>query len=143
MSKKLSRYINEIEKTEKKIEELKEHLTNLRRKQKLDEDLEIVKSIRDIKMSSRELAEILDGIQNGSISFQNVSPPEKLDGTEPGGEDDEPAEDTGGTDCEQPEDSDLEAESKELSGFLQGSDEELSEEPVAGTEEDLRMEFRR
>ncbi|MCD8336393.1 MAG: DUF4315 family protein [Lachnospiraceae bacterium] len=73
MSKKLSRYIVEIEKTEKKIEELKEHLSNLRRKQKLDEDLEIVRSIRDIKMSSRELADILDGIQNGSIAFQSVS----------------------------------------------------------------------
>ncbi|MCD8397598.1 MAG: DUF4315 family protein [Lachnospiraceae bacterium] len=142
MSKKLSRYIVEIEKTEKKIEELKEHLSNLRRKQKLDEDLEIVKSIRDIKMSSRELAEILDGIQNGSISFQNVSLPEKLDGIEPD-EDDEPAEDTGGADCEFYEESAQNAESTESFEFLQGYDEELSEEPVPGTEDDIRMESRR
>ena len=42
MSKKLSRYLEDIEKTEKKMAELKAHLEAVRQSQKADEDAEIV-----------------------------------------------------------------------------------------------------
>ncbi|MCD8231125.1 MAG: DUF4315 family protein [Clostridiales bacterium] len=69
-NKKLARYLEDIESTERKIAELKEHLAEVKKKQKLDEDAEIIKSIRAKRMNGWELLELLDNIQNGLIVFQ-------------------------------------------------------------------------
>ncbi|MCD8190367.1 MAG: DUF4315 family protein [Clostridiales bacterium] len=67
VNRKLPRYLDDIESTEKKIAELQQHLEEVRSKQKVDEDLEIVKSIRAKKMTGRELLAFLEGIQNGTL----------------------------------------------------------------------------
>ena len=55
MSKKLSRYLEDIEKTEKKMAELEAHLEAVRQSQKADEDAEIVRSIRSMNVKGWDL----------------------------------------------------------------------------------------
>ena len=66
MNKKLKRYLDETEKTKEKIAQLQEHLRNVQAMQKQDEDMEIIKSIRGMKLPPRELFELLCGLQEGS-----------------------------------------------------------------------------
>ena len=58
MNKKLKRYLDETEKTKEKIAQLQEHLRNVQAMQKQDEDMEIIKSIRGMKLPPRELFEL-------------------------------------------------------------------------------------
>ena len=70
MSKKLSRYLEDIEKTEKKMAELKAHLEAVRQSQKADEDAEIVRSIRSMNVKGWDLIRLLDSIQNGTVELR-------------------------------------------------------------------------
>lgn len=70
MNKRIKRYLNEIEKTEKKIAELQQYLKGVRAALKEEENNEMIKSIRGMKLNSQELFELLNGIQDGSIQFQ-------------------------------------------------------------------------
>jgi hypothetical protein len=72
MSRKLTRYLDEIEKTEKKMAEMKAHLEALRQSQKEDEDAEIVKSIRSMNVKGWDLVKLLDGIQKGTITITQM-----------------------------------------------------------------------
>ena len=72
MSKKLSRYLEDIEKTEKKMAELKAHLEAVRQSQKADEDAEIVRSIRSMNVKGWDLLRLLDSIQNGTVELRPV-----------------------------------------------------------------------
>lgn len=72
MSTKLGRILDEIEKTERRIAELQEHLKELNMRREQLEDAEIVKSIRILKLDSRKLLEVLDGIRDGSVSLQHI-----------------------------------------------------------------------
>ena len=74
MSKKLSRYLKDIEKTEKKMAELKAHLEAVRQSQKADEDAEIVRSIRSMNVKGWDLLRLLDSIQNGTVELRPVEP---------------------------------------------------------------------
>lgn len=74
MSKKLSRYLEDIEKTEKKMAELKAHLEAVRQSQKADEDAEIVRSIRSMNVKGWDLLRLLDSIQNGTVELRPVEP---------------------------------------------------------------------
>lgn len=67
---KLSRLLDEIQKTEKKIEELQEHLKVLNMRRKQMEDAEIIKSIRSMRLGSREMLALLNSIQDGTVSIQ-------------------------------------------------------------------------
>ena len=67
VNKKLKRYLDETEKTKEKIAQLQEHLRNVQAMQKQDEDMEIIKSIRGMKLPPRELFELLCGLQEGSF----------------------------------------------------------------------------
>lgn len=69
MNKRIKRYLDEIEKTEKKIAELQRYLKGVQTALKQEENNEMIKSIRGMKLSSKELFELLNGIQDGSISF--------------------------------------------------------------------------
>ena len=70
MNRKIKCYLDEIERTEKKIEELQAYLKGVRVALKAEEENEMIKSIRSMKLNSHELFDLLNGIQDGSISFQ-------------------------------------------------------------------------
>ena len=72
MSKRLKRLIEEEERITVKIEELQEHLKEIRIARKQEEDQEIVRSIRTMKLGARELFSLLSGIQDGSVSIETL-----------------------------------------------------------------------
>ena len=72
MNARLKRILEEIKKTEKRIAEWQEHLKDLNVRRKQLEDAEIVKSVRSMKLDSRQLLEVLDNIQNGAVSFGDI-----------------------------------------------------------------------
>lgn len=72
MSRKLSRVLDEIQKTEKKIEEWRDHLRELNILREQLENQEIIKSIRSLKLDSRRMLEVLEGMQNGTIPLESI-----------------------------------------------------------------------
>ena len=70
MSRKLKRLIEEEEKTLSRIAEQQEFLKEIREVRKKEEDLEIIRSIRGMKLGARELLDLLTGIQKGTISME-------------------------------------------------------------------------
>lgn len=69
MNRKIKKYLDEIEKTEKKIEELQRYLKGVRAALKEEENNEMIKTIRCMKLQGQELFDLLNGIQDGSVSF--------------------------------------------------------------------------
>lgn len=69
MNKKLKKYLDEGDKIEAKIAELTEQLQSVRSAQEMEENNEIVKSIRMMKLNGRELYELLCGLQDGRMKF--------------------------------------------------------------------------
>ena len=67
MNKRIKKYLEEIEKTEEKIEQLQSYVKGVRVALKQEEDNEIIKSIRSKKMSTEELVDFLSQIQDCSI----------------------------------------------------------------------------
>ena len=67
MNKKLHRILNEIQKTEEKIAAWQEHLGELNIQKEMLEDAEIIKSVRSMRLGSRELLAVLEGVQNGTV----------------------------------------------------------------------------
>lgn len=72
LSKRLKRLIEDEERTMAKLEELQTHLKEVRIARKQEEDLEIVRSIRTMKLGARELFDLLSGIQSGSVSIETL-----------------------------------------------------------------------
>lgn len=70
MNRRIKRYLEEIDKTERKIAELQRYLKGIQSALKQEENNEMIKSIRGMKLSSKELFDLLNGIQDGSIRFQ-------------------------------------------------------------------------
>ena len=70
MNMKLKKLLNDIQKTEDKIAELQEHLKRQNTLRQQMEDIEIVKSFRSMKLDSRELLVLFDGIQKGTVTIQ-------------------------------------------------------------------------
>lgn len=87
MNKKLHRVLDEIQKTEEKIATWQEHLGELNIQKEMLEDAEIIKSVRSMRLGSRELLSVLEGVQNGTVVLSEK--PEMTDdsdsdkGTEP------------------------------------------------------------
>lgn len=67
MNTKLDRILNEIAKTEEKIAVWQEHLEELHIRRKQLEDVEIIKTVRSMKLGSREMLDFLESIQNGTV----------------------------------------------------------------------------
>ncbi len=67
MNKKLHRVLDEIQKTEEKIAAWQEHLGELNIQKEMLEDAEIIKSVRSMRLGSRELLAVLEGVQNGTV----------------------------------------------------------------------------
>lgn len=55
---------------EEKNTELQEQLKGIRAAQKMEDDLEIVKSIRSMKLNGRDLFKLLCSLQNGNVTIQ-------------------------------------------------------------------------
>lgn len=70
MNMKLKKILDDIQKTEDKISELQEHLKRQNTLKQQMEDMEIIKSFRSMKLDSRELLVLLDGIQKGTVMIQ-------------------------------------------------------------------------
>ena len=88
MNKKLHRVLNEIQKTEEKIAAWQEHLGELNVQKEMLEDAEIIKSVRSMRLGSRELLAVLEGVQNGTVILSEkpeMTDDSDIDGsTEPG-----------------------------------------------------------
>ena len=80
MNKKLHRVLDEIQKTEEKIAAWQEHLGELNIQKEMLEDAEIIKSVRSMRLNSRELLSVLEGIQNGTVVLSEK--PEMTDGSD-------------------------------------------------------------
>ena len=74
MNTKLNRILDEIRRTEEKIAAWKEHLEELNVRKKQLEDAEIIKSIRSMKLDSREMLLFLENIQNGTVTVRQDQP---------------------------------------------------------------------
>ena len=74
MSTKLSRILDEIGRTEEKIAAWQEHLDELNIRKKQLEDEEIIKSIRSMKLDSREMLTFLENIRNGTVPILQAQP---------------------------------------------------------------------
>jgi hypothetical protein len=70
VNRKLNRVLDEIQKTEKKIAEWQEHLSGLNVQREQLENEEIIRSIRAMKLGSRELLAVLERMQNGTLDFK-------------------------------------------------------------------------
>ena len=66
MNKKIKKYLDEIAKTEKKIADLQQYLRGVQAALKQEEDNEMIRCIRGMKMDN----DLLDGIQSGKVKFQ-------------------------------------------------------------------------
>ena len=62
--------IEEEERTISRIAELQEYLKTIREQRKQEEDLEIIKSIRSMKLGARDLFDLVNGIQDGSVTME-------------------------------------------------------------------------
>jgi hypothetical protein len=80
MNKKLYRVLDEIQKTEEKIAAWQEHLGELNVQKEMLEDAEIIKSVRSMRLGSRELLFVLEGVQNGTVVLSEK--PEMTDGSD-------------------------------------------------------------
>lgn len=69
MSRKLRRVLDDIQKTEGKIAVWQDHLDALHTQRELLENAEIIKSVRSMKLGSRELLSVLEGVQNGTVTL--------------------------------------------------------------------------
>lgn len=69
MNTKLDRVLNEIAKTEEKIAVWQEHLEELNIRKKQLEDAEIIKSIRSMRLDSRDMLAFLEAIQHGTVTI--------------------------------------------------------------------------
>lgn len=95
MNVKLVRLLDEIQKTEEKIAAWQEHLKELNMRRKQMEDAEIIKGIRSMKLGSREMLALLDGIQDGTVSIQGMVSGNEADAVENIGIDEEKGEQNG------------------------------------------------
>ena len=92
MNRKLHRVLDEIQKTEKKIDEWQEHLKELKLLAEQLENEEIIKTIRSMKLDSHQMLELLEGIQDGTVSIPIMA--DGKDGTEPEEDMEEKAQET-------------------------------------------------
>ena len=70
MNMRLKKVLDDIQKTEEKIAELQKHLKKQNDLKQQMEDIEIIKSFRSLKLDSRELLVLLDGIQKGTATIR-------------------------------------------------------------------------
>lgn len=72
MNRKLLRVLDEIDKTEAKIAEWQNHLASLHEQRVQLEEKEIVRAVRAMGMTSRELVAAVDGIYAGKLTLAEI-----------------------------------------------------------------------
>jgi hypothetical protein len=72
MNRKLLRVLDEIDKTEAKIAEWQDRLASLHEQRMQLEEKEIVRAVRAMGMTSRELAAAVDGIYAGKLTLAEI-----------------------------------------------------------------------
>ena len=71
-SKKQRRLIEEEEKALKKISELQDYVKELREARKKEEDVEILRTLRSLKLGAWDLYNLLTGIQDGTVIMETL-----------------------------------------------------------------------
>ena len=79
MNRKIKKYLEEIDKTEKKMVELQTYLKGIKAALKEEENNEIIRSIRSKHYNSKELLEVLSGIQNGTVVLSKTGEIQKIE----------------------------------------------------------------
>ena len=74
--RKLKRLIETEERLVSRISQLQEELKIVRESRKKEEELEMVKTLRSLKLGGRDLFNLLEGIQDGSVSLEKRELPE-------------------------------------------------------------------
>ena len=69
MNRKIRKYLKEEDQIDKKIAELLSQKADLEVARGLEEEKEILKAIRSMKLDKHELADLLDGLQSGEVSL--------------------------------------------------------------------------
>ena len=86
-SKKQRRLIEEEEKALKKISELQDYVKELREARKKEEDVEILRTLRSLKLGAWDLYNLLTGIQDGTVIMEARPPaPDQEDISEDAGD---------------------------------------------------------
>lgn len=73
MIRKLNKTISEIEKTKSRIAELQASLKEMERNLAADEEAEMIKTFRGLKLSAFDLMNLLEGLQNGTMTIQQIN----------------------------------------------------------------------
>ena len=94
MNRKLHRVLDEIQKTEKKIDEWQEHLKELKLLAEQLENEEIIKTIRSMKLDSHQMLELQDGTVSIPIMAEGPEETDGKDGIEPEEDMEEKAQET-------------------------------------------------
>ncbi len=106
MNRKLLRVLDEIDKTEAKIAEWQGHLASLHEQRVQLEEKEIVRGMRSMNLTSRELVAAVDGLCAGKLTLAAVREPDvagvedEISGQEAGGVSMPEASGTGGETAE-------------------------------------------
>ena len=79
MNRKLLRVLDEIDKTEVKIAEWQGHLASLHEQRVQIEEKEIIRGMRAMNLTSRELADVVDGLCAGKLTLAAVPEPDGAD----------------------------------------------------------------
>jgi len=82
VNRKLHKVLDEIQKTEGKIAVWQEHLNELNAQKEILENAEIIKSVRSMRLESRELLAVLEGVQNGTVTLSENREAENFTGDE-------------------------------------------------------------
>ena len=69
MNRRIRKYLREEDQIDKKVAELLSQKADLEVARGQEEEKEIIKAIRGMKLDKHELADLLDGIQSGEISL--------------------------------------------------------------------------
>ena len=72
MAIKVAKKLEELKRTKARIKELQEKQTLLEKSIKREEDEEIVRVLRSLKLGHDELAVVLEGIQSGKIGLEEL-----------------------------------------------------------------------
>ena len=110
MNRRLKKYMDDIDKVEKKIAEYQEQLQILMAGLKQEQELEMVRTLRSLNLDRRELFSVLNGLQDGTMTISDL---EKLGAGSEEDEDDLAVEEFLTPEDTEEQDSDEDEDSKE------------------------------
>ena len=110
MNRRLKKYMDDIDKVEKKIAEYQEQLQILMAGLKQEQELEMVRTLRSLNLDRRELFSVLNGLQDGTMTISDL---EKLGAGSEGDEDDSAVKESLTPEDMDVQDSDEDEDSKE------------------------------